>query len=98
MAPATSLMVLQELDEKLRTKEESRRVMVDDPVGLQLVVKMLESPLESMRWCHQINWWLIFLRNSLSSGANVATIHSPHREDEIVANTHQTVLDRKSVV
>ncbi|KAF7371304.1 hypothetical protein MSAN_00766500 [Mycena sanguinolenta] len=46
---STNLMVLQELDEKLRSSEESRRVMVDDPVGLQLVVEMLDSPFLKVR-------------------------------------------------
>ncbi|KAF7371309.1 hypothetical protein MSAN_00767000 [Mycena sanguinolenta] len=46
---STNLMVLQQLGEKLRYSEESRRVMVDDPVGLQLVVEMLESPFPEVR-------------------------------------------------
>ncbi|KAF7371306.1 hypothetical protein MSAN_00766700 [Mycena sanguinolenta] len=49
VSPSTNLIVLQELDEKLRSSEESRRVMVDDPVGLQLVVEMLESPFPEVR-------------------------------------------------
>ncbi|KAJ6451333.1 armadillo-type protein [Mycena sanguinolenta] len=40
-------MVLRELDDKLRNG--GRRVMVDDPVGLQLVVEMLESPFPEVR-------------------------------------------------
>ncbi|KAF7371307.1 hypothetical protein MSAN_00766800 [Mycena sanguinolenta] len=46
---STNLMVLRELHEKLRSSEESHRVMVDDPVGLQLVVEMLESPFPDIR-------------------------------------------------
>jgi hypothetical protein len=34
---------------------------------------------------HQIDWWLKFLRNSQSSRANLATIYSLQRRDEIVA-------------
>jgi hypothetical protein len=34
---------------------------------------------------HQINWWLKFLSNSQSSRANLATIYSLQRENDIVA-------------
>ncbi|KAJ6451335.1 armadillo-type protein [Mycena sanguinolenta] len=47
---ATKVVVLQELDKNLRSHRiESGRVMIDDPVGLQLVVEMLESPFPEIR-------------------------------------------------
>ncbi|KAJ6452789.1 armadillo-type protein [Mycena sanguinolenta] len=49
VAPATRRLVLQDLEAKLRFKEENRRVMMDDPAGLELVVEMLESPLPEVR-------------------------------------------------
>ncbi|KAJ7237894.1 armadillo-type protein [Mycena haematopus] len=49
VALSTKLMVLQVLDDKLRSTEESRRVMIDDPVGLHLVLEMLGSPSPQVR-------------------------------------------------